>query len=151
MELSKSTMKSVHIINGPNLNLLGKREPAIYGSVSFESFIKELRDANKDITLAYFQSNGEGRIIDYLHEVGSFSNGIILNPAAYTHTSIAIADALQTIECPVVEVHISNVYAREGFRHKSHIAPFCQGTLIGLGLYGYEAALGYIRSLWGEN
>ncbi|WGH75847.1 type II 3-dehydroquinate dehydratase [Tenacibaculum tangerinum] len=134
-------MKKIIIINGPNLNLLGKREPTIYGSNSFEDFFKELKSKNSNIQLAYFQSNIEGEIIDKLHEVGFDYDGIILNAAAYTHTSVGIGDAVKGIDTPVVEVHISNIHAREEFRHASYIAPNAKGVIFGFGLQGYELAL----------
>lgn len=133
----------VIIINGPNLNLLGTREPDIYGRESFEDYFARLQQEFATITLHYFQSNSEGRLIDKLHEVGFNYDGIVLNAGAYTHTSIAIADAISAIRTPVIEVHISNVYARESFRHHSHIAPYCEGSIIGLGLKGYELAIEY--------
>jgi 3-dehydroquinate dehydratase-2 len=129
------------IINGPNLNLLGKREPEIYGSQTFEDFYKELQLKFKDVELSYFQSNIEGELIDKLHEVGFDYDGVILNAAAYTHTSVAIGDAIKGITTPVVELHISNVHAREEFRHKSFIAPVAKGVLFGFGLKGYELAI----------
>ncbi len=129
------------IINGPNLNLLGRREPEIYGEASFEDFFALLQQEFSMVTLHYFQSNSEGAIIDKLHEVGFSYNGIILNAGAYTHTSIAIADAIGGIKTPVVEVHISNVYARENFRHHSYLSPKCEGVIVGLGLRGYELAV----------
>ncbi|MCR9286627.1 type II 3-dehydroquinate dehydratase [Saprospiraceae bacterium] len=131
------------IINGPNLNLLGQREPTIYGQKTFEAFFEFLQMEFPGVTLHYFQSNYEGEIIDKLHEVGFTYNGIVLNSGAYTHTSIAIADAIGAIETPVIEVHISNVYAREKFRHHSFSAPKCIGSIIGLGLKGYELAIDY--------
>ncbi|WP_028891911.1 type II 3-dehydroquinate dehydratase [Tenacibaculum sp. 47A_GOM-205m] len=134
-------MKKIIIINGPNLNLLGKREPTIYGSNSFEDFFNELKDKNKTVVLEYFQSNIEGEIIDKLHEVGFDYHGIILNAAAYTHTSVGIGDAVKAIDTPVVEVHISNIHAREEFRHVSYIASNAKGVLFGFGLQGYELAL----------
>ncbi|MEQ3499095.1 type II 3-dehydroquinate dehydratase [Tenacibaculum sp. SSH1-16] len=134
-------MKKVIIINGPNLNLLGKREPTIYGASTFEDYLKELKNKYVDIQLEYFQSNIEGEIIDKLHEVGFDYNGIILNAAAYTHTSVGIGDAVKGIETPVVEVHISNIHAREEFRHVSYIAPNAKGVIFGFGLKGYELAL----------
>lgn len=133
----------VIIINGPNLNLLGRREPSIYGQQSFEEFFEFLQMEFPGVTLHYFQSNHEGEIIDKLHEVGFSYNGIALNAGAYTHTSVAIADAIGAIETPVIEVHISNVYAREKFRHHSYLAPKCIGSIIGLGLKGYELAIDY--------
>lgn len=129
------------IINGPNLNLLGKREPEIYGSETFEEFFKILQVNFNDIELYYFQSNIEGEIINKLHEVGFSYDGIVLNAAAYTHTSVAIGDAVKGITTPVVELHISNVHAREAFRHKSFIAPAAKGVIFGFGLKGYELAI----------
>lgn len=129
------------VINGPNLNLLGKREPQIYGSETFENYFKKLQYNFNDLELSYFQSNIEGEIIDKLHEVGFSYNGIILNAAAYTHSSIGIGDAVKGIETPVVELHISNVYAREEFRHHSYIAPNAKGVIFGFGLKGYKLAI----------
>ncbi len=129
------------ILNGPNLNLLGKREPEIYGSLTFDDEFKRLQQKYSNVTLAYFQSNIEGEIIDKLHEVGFSYDGIILNAAAYTHTSVGIADAIKGIKTPVVEVHISNVYAREEFRHQSFIAPNAKGIITGFGLLSYELAI----------
>lgn len=129
------------IINGPNLNLLGKREPGIYGSESFNEFFEGLTKKHNTINLTYFQSNIEGEIIDKLHEVGFDYDGIILNAAAYTHTSVGIGDAVKAIQTPVVEVHISNVHARETFRHTSYIAPNAKGVISGFGLMSYELAL----------
>ena len=129
------------IINGPNLNLLGKREPEIYGSNSFEDFFNTLKSKYSDLELNYFQSNIEGEIIDKLHEVGFDYDGIILNAAAYTHTSVGIGDAVKSIETPVVEVHISNVHSREDFRHKSFIAANAKGVIFGFGLKSYELAI----------
>ena len=129
------------IINGPNLNLLGKREPEVYGNSSFEDYFKILQKNYPQVQLKYFQSNIEGELIDKLHEVGFDHDGIILNAAAYTHTSVGIGDAIKAIETPVIEVHISNVHAREEFRHQSYIAPNAKGIIIGLGLKGYELAL----------
>ncbi|RSC92997.1 type II 3-dehydroquinate dehydratase [Tenacibaculum singaporense] len=134
-------MKKITIINGPNLNLLGKREPTIYGEGTFEDYLKELKNKYVDIQLEYFQSNIEGEIIDKLHEVGFDYDGVILNAAAYTHTSVGIGDAVKGIETPVVEVHISNIHAREEFRHVSYIAPNAKGVIFGFGLKGYELAL----------
>ena len=131
------------IINGPNLNLLGVREPGIYGSATFDSALERLRGLYPDIELEYFQSNHEGAIIDRLHAAG-FGDayaGIILNAGAYTHTSLAIADAIAAIEVPVVEVHISNVAAREAIRHRSLIAPVCRGSIAGFGLDSYRLAV----------
>lgn len=129
------------VLNGPNLNLLGVREKNIYGSESFEVFFNNLQKKYADIDLSYFQSNVEGEIINKLHQVGFSFDGIILNAGAYTHTSIAIADAIKAISTPVVEVHISNVYAREDFRHVSFIAPNAKGVIAGFGLQSYELAL----------
>ncbi len=129
------------IINGPNLNLLGKREPEIYGSKSFLELFKELQSKFSGIEIDYFQSNIEGELIDKLHEVGFDYDGIILNAAAYTHTSVGIGDAVKGIETPVVEVHISNVHAREAFRHTSYIAPNAKGVIFGFGVKGYELAI----------
>ncbi len=129
------------IINGPNLNLLGKREPEIYGSTTFRAYFKELKDKYPTIELSYYQSNIEGEIIDKLHEVGFDYDGIILNAAAYTHTSVGIGDAVKGIETPVIEVHISNVYAREEFRHHSYISANAAGIIVGCGLKGYELAI----------
>jgi 3-dehydroquinate dehydratase-2 len=129
------------IINGPNLNLLGKREPEIYGSKTFEDFFKELQLKYKELKISYFQSNIEGEIIDKLHEVGFDCDGIILNAAAYTHTSVGIGDAVKGITTPVVEVHISNIHAREEFRQHSYISPNASGVLFGFGLKGYELGI----------
>ncbi len=134
------------ILNGPNLNLLGTREPAIYGRQTFEEYFETLQMAFPSVTIHYFQSNHEGLLIDKLHEAGFTYNGIILNPGAYTHTSIALADAIAAIETPVVEVHISNIYSREIFRQKSYTAPNCVGSITGLGLKGYDLAVAYFMS-----
>lgn len=137
-------MKRITIINGPNLNLLGKREPNIYGNQTFEDFFAHLQRMYPDIELKYLQSNVEGTIIDYLQQE-SDKDGIILNAAGYTHTSVSIADAVKAIEIPVIEVHISNIFAREEFRHTSLIAPYCKGSIIGFGLRGYELAIDALR------
>ena len=129
------------IINGPNLNLLGRREPEIYGSKTFEDFFKELQLKFKGVEILYFQSNIEGEIIDKLHEVGFDYDGIILNAAAYTHTSVGIGDAVKGITTPVVEVHVSNIHAREEFRQHSYISPNASGVLFGFGLKGYELGI----------
>lgn len=134
------------IINGPNLNLLGTREPHIYGKRSFEEYFELLQQEFPGVTMHYFQSNSEGAIIDQLHEASTIYNGIILNPGAYAHTSIAIADAIAAIETPVVEVHISNIFAREEFRQKSVISSYCIGCITGLGLKGYDLAVTYFLS-----
>ncbi|WP_316737231.1 type II 3-dehydroquinate dehydratase [Pedobacter aquatilis] len=131
----------VQIINGPNLNLLGVREPSIYGNTSIEDYIKELKAIYTIVEIEYFQSNVEGEIINKLHEVGFSFDGIILNAGGYTHTSVAIADAIAAIKTPVVEVHISNIYAREEFRHTSLTGKNCQGVLTGFGMNGYRLAL----------
>ena len=129
------------IINGPNLNLLGKREPEIYGSETFAEIFKSLQSKFPNVELSYFQSNIEGEIINKLHEVGFIYDGIILNAAAYTHTSVGSGDAVKGIETPVVEVHISNVHAREEFRHVSYIAPNAKGVILGFGIKSYELAI----------
>lgn len=129
------------IINGPNLNLLGKREPSIYGSESFEDYFIYLKEKFPSIDLYYFQSNVEGELINKLQEVGFTYNGILLNAAAYTHTSIGIGDAVKAITTPVIEVHISNTMAREEFRHQSYISPNASGVILGFGLKSYELAL----------
>lgn len=134
-------MRKVIIINGPNLNLLGKREPTLYGSKDFITFLEELKASNPNIELTYFQSNIEGEIINKLQEVGFTYDGIILNAGAYTHTSIAIADAIRAITTPVVEVHISNVFARENYRHHSYLSEVCKGCIVGFGLQSYDLAV----------
>lgn len=131
----------IQIINGPNLNLLGVREKSIYGDSSFDTYFEELRSKYSIIELDYFQSNVEGEIINKLHEVGFSYNGIILNAGAYTHTSVAISDAIAGIKTPVVEVHISNIYSREEYRHVSLTGKNCKGVLTGFGLNGYRLAL----------
>ncbi len=129
------------IINGPNLNLLGKREPEIYGSLSFDTFIKDLKRKYTTIEIDYFQSNIEGELISKIQEAGFSYNGIILNAAAYTHTSVGIGDAVKAITTPVIEVHISNTFARESFRHNSFVSANAKGIIIGFGLKSYELAL----------
>ena len=131
----------IQIINGPNINLLGKREPSIYGSVTFEDFLIELRANYPDVEISYYKSNTEGELIDKIQETGFDVDGIILNAGAYTHTSIALQDAIRAVTSPVVEVHISNVHARESFRHKSMIAAACKGVICGFGLKSYQLAL----------
>lgn len=133
----------IQIINGPNLNLLGKREPTVYGTSSFEDYFVTLKQRFADIELHYYQSNVEGEIINKLHQTGFDFDGIIINAGAYTHTSVAIHDAIGAIKTPVVEVHISNVYAREEFRHKSLITSKCVGLLTGFGMEGYALAIEY--------
>ena len=134
----------IAIINGPNLNLLGKREPGIYGNTSFEAYLQGLQQQYPQITFHYFQSNVEGELINELQRVGFDYDGIIMNPGGYTHTSVAIGDAIAGINTPVVEVHISNVHAREEFRKLSHVSGKSAGSIIGLGLKGYELALQYL-------
>lgn len=134
-------MKKIQIINGPNLNLLGKREPTVYGNMSFDGYLAELRQRYPQCEISYFQSNVEGEIINRIHEVGFDYDGIVLNAGAYTHTSIAIHDAIKAVETPVVEVHISNVHARESFRHKSMISAACKGVILGFGLDSYRLAI----------
>jgi 3-dehydroquinate dehydratase-2 len=131
----------IQIINGPNINLLGKREPTIYGSVSFEEYLKTLRTGYPEIELDYFQSNIEGEMIDCIQQTGFEADGIILNAGAYTHTSIALQDAIRAVPAPVVEVHISNIHSRESFRHVSMIAAACVGGIYGFGLNSYRLAL----------
>ena len=134
-------MKKILIINGPNLNILGKREPTVYGNASFEDYLAELHTKYPQHEIAYFQSNIEGEMINKIHEVGFDYDGIILNAGAYTHTSIALHDAIKAVTTPVVEVHISNVHARESFRHVSMISAACKGVIIGFGLNSYRLAL----------
>ena len=129
---------NILVINGPNLNLLGVREPGIYGSQGFDSYLQELREKYSERQIEYFQSNHGGAIIDKLHEVGFGDYGVVLNAGAYTHTSVAIADAISAIKAPVIEVHISNVMRREEFRHHSYISPVCVGTIAGFGLDSYR-------------
>lgn len=132
---------NIIIINGPNLNLLGKREPEVYGNTSFESYFMHLQQEFPQITLSYFQSNVEGELINKLHEVGFDYDGIVMNAGGYTHTSVALADAVSAIKTPVVEVHISNIFAREEFRHVSLLAKHCKGAISGFGLASYKLAL----------
>ena len=132
------------IINGPNLNLLGQREPEIYGEETFEEYLLILQQEFPTITINYFQSNHEGEILDKLHEANYDYDGIVLNGGAYSHTSIAIRDAIAAIEPPVVEVHISNVYKRETFRQHSYFSAVCEGVIVGLGMRGYELAVRYL-------
>jgi len=138
-----SMSKRIIIINGPNLNLLGKREPEVYGSQDFESYLSVLIKIYGEVRLEYYQSNVEGELINKLHEVGFSFDAIILNPGGYTHTSVALADAIAAITTPVIEVHISNLYAREEFRHTSLTGAHCAGIISGFGLRGYEMALEY--------
>ena len=132
----------IQIINGPNLNLLGVREPEIYGSLSFEDYLNELKKSFPGIEIGYFQSNVEGEIINKLHETGFSFDGIILNAGAYTHTSIAIRDAIKSISAPVIEVHLSNIHARESFRHQSMLSGVCKGVIAGFGMDSYKLAIG---------
>lgn len=134
-------MKKIQIINGPNLNLLGTREPSIYGDTSFEGFLKALQARYPRCEISYFQSNIEGELINKIHEVGFSYDGIVLNAGAYTHTSIALLDAIKAVSTPVVEVHISNVHAREAFRHVSMISAACKGVVLGFGLDSYRLAV----------
>ncbi len=137
-------MKQIQIINGPNLNLLGTREPSVYGNQSFDSYLIELKAQFPDADIAYFQSNNEGEIIDKLHEVGFTFDGIVLNAGGYTHTSIAIADAIRAIKVPVIEVHISNVFKRESYRHHSFLSEACKGCIVGFGMDSYHLAVNAI-------
>lgn len=136
----------IAIINGPNLNLLGKRETDIYGNMSFDKYFEELQQQYPQVSLHYYQSNVEGELVNEIQRVGFEYDGIIINPAAYTHTSVAIGDAIAAIKAPVVEVHISNVHAREEFRKLSHVSAKSAGSIFGLGLKGYELALQYLLS-----
>lgn len=135
------------IINGPNLNLLGKREPGIYGTKNFESWFHQLEQKYSSVEFDYFQSNVEGEIINKLHEKGFSADGIILNAGGYTHTSVAIADAIASIATPVIEVHITNIFAREEYRHISLLSKNCKGIISGMGLHGYELAVIYFREM----
>jgi 3-dehydroquinate dehydratase-2 len=131
----------LHIVNGPNLNLLGQRETGIYGNITFEGYLEELRKSYPSMEISYFQSNVEGELINNLHENGFKADGIILNAGGYTHTSVAIADAISAIKSPVIEVHISNIFAREEYRHVSLIAGKCKGSISGFGLNSYRLAV----------
>lgn len=141
-------MMRIQIINGPNINLLGKREPTIYGATSFEEYLDTLRQRYPDVQIDYFQSNVEGFLIDKIHEVGFSYEGIILNAGAYTHTSIALQDAIRAVTTSVVEVHISNVHTREEFRHRSMISCACRGVILGFGLDSYRLALEALIALY---
>jgi 3-dehydroquinate dehydratase-2 len=134
-------MKKIQIINGPNLNLSGLREPSVYGSRSFETYLGELKAAYSQCEISYFQSNIEGEMINKIHETGFCFDGIILNAGAYTHTSIALHDAIRAVTAPVVEVHITNVHAREAFRHQSLLSAACRGVILGFGMDSYRLAL----------
>jgi 3-dehydroquinate dehydratase-2 len=141
MILCKFELMKIQIINGPNLNLLGVREKSIYGNTGFESYLEDLRKQYPDIQLDYYQSNVEGELINKLHEIGFSYDGVVLNAGAYTHTSVAIADAIAAITAPVIEVHISNVYKREEFRHHSMLAASCKGVIAGFGLESYRLGI----------
>ncbi len=141
----------IQIINGPNINLLGKREPSIYGSVSFEDYLAELCAKYPEVQIDYYQSNIEGELIDKIQQVGFDADGIILNAGAYTHTSIALQDAIRAVKSPVVEVHISNVHAREAFRHVSMISCACLGVICGFGLNSYRLALEALADVIKQN
>lgn len=134
----------IAVINGPNLNLLGKRETNVYGNQSFETYLDKLKQLYPSVEFIYFQSNIEGEIVNAIQDYGYSVDGIVLNPAGYTHTSVAIGDALAAIDAPVIEVHISNVHAREEFRKLSHVSSNSVGTIVGLGLMGYELAVSWI-------
>ncbi len=136
----------IQIINGPNLNLLGVREPGIYGSESFEAFLPQLQAKYPDVQIDYYQSNIEGELINKMQEVGFKYDGIVLNAGAYTHTSVALHDCIRSLKCPVIEVHISNVHQREEFRHKSMISAACKGVICGFGLDSYRLAVEALRS-----
>lgn len=133
----------IAIINGPNLNLLGTREPQIYGNQSFESFFDDLKKLFPHIDLVYFQSNHEGQLVDYIQSEGKMGSRLIINAAAYSHTSLAIPDAIQAVSAQAVEVHISNIFARETFRHHSYLSGVCLGSIVGMGLFGYQMAIQY--------
>ena len=134
-------MKKVMIINGPNLNLVGVRQPDVYGEVSMDSFIERLRSERKDVQIDYYQSNIEGELVDKIQEVGFTYDGIVINAGGYSHTSVAIHDALLAVTAPAVEVHISNIFAREEYRHHSLLSSACRGIICGLGLDGYRMAV----------
>lgn len=147
MDYYKDKIMKIAIINGPNLNLLGVREPSIYGNEGFENYLKTLKENFANIEISYFQSNHEGAIIDELHRIGFSFDGIVLNAGAYTHTSVAIADAISAITTPVVEVHISNVHKREEFRHHSMISRVCLGVIAGFGLDSYRLAIEALKTV----
>ncbi len=146
----QAKQKKILIVNGPNINLLGKREPGIYGHTAFDAYLEELRAKYPDVQIDYYQSNVEGLMIDKMQEAGFSVDGIILNAGAYTHTSIALQDCIRAITSPVVEVHISNVHAREAFRHTSMISCACKGVILGFGLDSYRLALEALLNLKGE-
>ncbi len=139
--------RKIRIINGPNLNLLGTREPGIYGDRTFEKQLKAFGQEFPGLEIDYFQSNVEGELINSLHEAAQEKDGVILNAGAYTHTSIALGDAIKAIDLPVIEVHISNIFSREDFRHVSYIAPYCKGSIIGFGMDSYRLALKYFAEM----
>lgn len=141
----------IAIINGPNLNLLGVREPEVYGKESFEDYLETIKSKYPAISFTYYQSNVEGELVTALQQAGFSMDGIVFNPGGYTHTSVAIGDAIAAIPCPVVEVHISNVFAREEFRKISHVSAKAVGVISGLGLKGYELALGYFTHVGGAS
>ena len=134
-------MKHIEIINGPNLNLTGRREPEIYGSVTMEQYLDELRQSFPEVQIGYYQSNVEGEIINRIHEVGFSADGIIINAGGYSHTSVALHDALAAVPAPAIEVHLSNIFSREEYRHHSLLTSACRGIICGLGLKGYKLAL----------
>ena len=134
-------MKHIEIINGPNLNLTGRREPEIYGSVTMEQYLDELRQSFPEVQIGYYQSNVEGEIINCIHEVGFSADGIIINAGGYSHTSVALHDALAAVPAPAIEVHLSNIFAREEYRHHSLLTSACRGIICGLGLKGYKLAV----------
>lgn len=136
----------IAIINGPNLNLLGKREVSVYGFQSFDTYLQALKPLYPQINFTYFQSNVEGEIINAIQQYGFSATGIIINAGGYSHTSVAIGDAVKAITAPAIEVHISNIYSREGFRHHSYLSAVCKGCIVGLGLKGYELAVQYLLS-----
>jgi 3-dehydroquinate dehydratase-2 len=136
----------LYIINGPNLNLLGKREKSIYGERSFEDYFKDLQDMYEEVELHYFQSNHEGALIDKIQEIGYDVDGVVINAGGFTHSSVAIRDAIAAVAAPFVEVHISNIHSREEFRHYSFLTDVCEGIIAGLGLDGYRLAIEYLIS-----
>lgn len=138
------SLSQIHLLNGPNLNLLGKRELDIYGTRNFDDYFAELQMSFPSVSLHYFQSNHEGALIDYLHQIGFTAMGIVINAGAYSHSSIALRDAIAAINAPVIEVHISNIFARETFRHHSYISSVAQGVISGLGLESYYLAIQYL-------
>ncbi|MDR2414225.1 MAG: 3-dehydroquinate dehydratase [Odoribacteraceae bacterium] len=140
--------KKILILNGPNLNLLGTREPGVYGDIPFDTFLEELRGRHPGAIIEYYQSNHEGALIDKIHEAGFSRDGIVLNAGGYTHTSVALADAVSAVPAPVIEVHVSNTARRETFRHRSFLTAACRGVIAGLGLASYELAVIAIENEW---